>query len=367
MRQAAPIDRKFLWLICGLTLFGLLVLLSASGPLGLSRFDDSWFFFKHQLTRGVIPGIFLFYLISRIDYKKFRPLAVPALVISVVLLVLVYIPGVGLRFGGAGRWVDLGFISFQPSEFVKVTFLVYAAAWLAARHQNKARTLNEGLLPFLGALGIVMGLLIFQPNTGSMAVIAGSALLMYFVAGAPIVWFVTLGALGFGLLALLIKLTPYRAARFMTFLHPELDPQGIGYHINQAFLAIGSGGLFGLGYGHSRQKYMYLPEVAGDSVFAVMAEELGFFLAVMFLAVMALFVNRCYLLARHSTDDFGRFLVTGIGSWIAIQTILNVSSMIGLLPMTGVTLPFVSYGSSAMMALAIGLGIVASVSRQSRV
>lgn len=367
MRQVEPIDKKFLWLVSGLTVFGLLVLLSASGPLGLSRFNDTWFFFKQQLTKGIIPGIFIFYIISRIDYRKFRPLAVPALIASIVLLILVYIPGIGLRFGGAGRWVDVGFISFQPSEFVKVTFLVYVAAWLAARHQNKARTLEEGLLPFLAALGIVMGLLILQPNTGSMAVITGSALLMYFVAGAPVAWFVTLGLGGFGLIALLIKVTPYRAARFMTFLHPELDPQGIGYHINQAFLAIGSGGLFGLGYGHSRQKYMYLPEVAGDSVFAIMAEELGFFLILLFLAALALLVDRCLFIGRNSADDFGRFLATGIGCWFGIQAVLNVSSMIGLMPMTGVTLPLVSYGSSAMIALAIGLGIVASVSRQARI
>ncbi|MBI5655215.1 cell division protein FtsW [Candidatus Uhrbacteria bacterium] len=367
MRHVAPIDKKFLALVAGLSIFGLLMLLSASGPLGLQHFGDTWFFFKQQLTKGFIPGIFLFFIFSRIDYRRLQPLAIPALVASIVLLVMVYVPGLGLRFGGAGRWVNLGPISFQPSEFVKVTFLVYAAAWLAARHDNKARTLQEGLFPFLAALGIVMGLLIMQPNTGSMTVITMSALLTYFIAGAPIGWFVTLGMMGVALIALLIKVTPYRAARFMTFLHPELDPQGIGYHINQAFLAIGSGGLFGVGYGHSRQKYLYLPEVAGDSIFAVMAEELGFFMMVAFLVAMAFLVNRCLAIARGAPDVFGRFLATGIGCWIAVQTILNVSSMIGLMPITGVTLPFVSYGSSALAALAIGMGIMASVSRQSRV
>ncbi len=367
MRQVAAIDKKFLALVAGLSIFGLLMLLSASGPLGLQRFGDTWFFFKQQLTKGFIPGIFLFFIFSRIDYRKLQPLAIPALVASVLLLILVYIPGVGLRFGGAGRWVNLWFISFQPSEFVKVTFLVYAAAWLAARHEHKAKTLQEGLFPFLTALGVVMILLILQPNTGSMTVITVSALLTYFIAGAPIGWFVALGMMGVSLIALLIKITPYRAARFMTFLHPELDPQGIGYHINQAFLAIGSGGLFGVGYGHSRQKYLYLPEVNGDSIFAVMAEELGFFIMVGFLAAMALLVNRCLIIARGAPDVFGRFLATGIGCWIAVQTILNVASMIGLMPITGVTLPFVSYGSSALAALAIGMGIMASVSRQSRI
>ncbi len=165
---------------------------------------------------------------------------------------------------------------------------------------------------------------------------------------------------------LLIKISPYRAARFTTFLHPELDPNGVGYHINQAFLAIGSGGLFGFGYGHSRQKYLYLPEVAGDSIFAVMAEELGFVLTLCFLVVLAAFVWRCFVIAKQAPDAFGTFLATGVGSWVALQAFFNVASMIGLMPITGVTLPFLSYGSSAFLALSVGCGIVASISRYAR-
>lgn len=366
MRGIASIDRGLLLALSGITLFGLFMLLSVSGPLGYQHFGDSWYFFKHQVSYGILPGIFVFLFCSRIEYRKLKPFAVAALILSIILLILVYIPGVGLRFGGAGRWVKIWFIAFQPSEFVKVTFLMYVAAWLAARHETKAKTLNEGLLPFISALGVIMLLLVLQPNTGSMSVITGSALLMYFIAGAPIGWFAALGATGAGLVALLIKLTPYRAARFMTFLHPELDPQGIGYHINQAFLAIGSGGLFGLGYGHSRQKYLYLPEVAGDSIFAVIAEEMGFVVTIILILAFAYLVYRCLQIARHAPDDFGKFLATGIGSWIAIQMVLNVASMLGLVPMTGVTLPFISYGSSSLIALAVGMGLVASISRQSR-
>ncbi|MCC7357245.1 putative lipid II flippase FtsW [Candidatus Uhrbacteria bacterium] len=362
-----PIDRIFLILFGVIILFGLIMLLSASGPLGIQKFGDSWFFFKHQLTRGIIPGAFIFFILSYIDYRKWKPFALVALIVSIVLLLLVYVPGIGLRFGGAGRWVSIGPIAFQPSEFVKVTFLIYVAAWLAAKHEHKAKTLYEGLFPFLAALGLVMFLLIKQPNTGSMSVIVGSALLTYFVAGAPIVWFAFLGIGVVGLVALLIKLTPYRAARFMTFLHPELDPMGQGYQINQALLAIGSGGPFGLGYGHSRQKYLYLPEVAGDSVFAVIGEELGFVLTVGFLCLFAWFVYRCFSIARQAPDEFGRFLGTGIASWFAIQTIFNIASMTALMPITGVTLPFVSYGSSAMVSLCIGAGLLASISRYSKV
>jgi cell division protein FtsW len=366
-RTARPIDKMFLGLVIGLTLFGLVMLLSASGPLALSKTGDSWYYFKHQMLNGMIPGIFAFVVLSYFDYRKLKYLALPALILSIGLLLLVYIPGVGTRLGGAGRWVHFGALSFQPSEFVKVTFLIYVAAWLSTQRERRASNLQEGLLPFLSVLGIVILLLILQPNTGSMAVIAGASLIVYFVAGAPLGWFAALVGLGLGLIALLIKITPYRTQRLMTFLHPELDPQGVGYHINQAFLAIGSGGPFGLGYGHSRQKYSYLPEVAGDSIFAVLAEELGFFLSVAFIAALALLVKRCFTIAQSADTEFGRFLAAGIGGWIAIQTVLNVGSMIGLLPITGVTLPLVSYGSSALVATAAGLGIVASISRQSRI
>ena len=365
MRDTGRIDPTFLSLLVGITLFGLLMLLSASGPLALQKFGDSWYFFKHQLLVGILPGTVLFFVLSRMDYRMLKPYAFPCFVLSVILLLLVYVPGLGLRLLGAGRWVSLGPIAFQPSEFVKVTFLIYVAGWLAVRHEGKARTLEEGLYPFLGSLGIITFLLIMQPNTGSMSVIAGAALLSYFIAGGKISWFVSLATLGLAGFWLLITRSPYRAARFMTFLHPELDPQGIGYHVNQAFLAVGSGGLFCVGYVHSRQKFLYLPETAGDSIFAVMAEEMGFLMCAAFLCAMALLVYRCYLIARNAPDDFGRFLATGIGSWIAIQTVFNVSSMIGLMPITGVTLPFVSYGSSAMIALAVGAGLIASISRQS--
>lgn len=366
MRSGSP-DRVTQWLMVGLMVFGFVMLLSASGPLGFQHFGDSMYYIKHQLLYGALPGLILFGLASIFDYRLLRPLALPALVATIVLLVLVYVPGVGLLIGGSSRWVKIGPISFQPSEFVKVTFLIYVAAWLASRLERDRNTVERGLLPFLLVLSVVLFLLIKQPNTGSMMVIASSSLLAYFVAGAPVGWFIGLGALAAALVAFLVNVTPYRAARFMTFLHPELDPQGIGYHINQAFLAIGSGGLFGLGYGLSRQKYLYLPEVAGDSIFAVMAEELGFLMVVAFIGAIGYLVWRIFAIAKRAPDMFGTCLAAGIGSWIAMQTFFNIASMIGLMPITGVTLPFVSYGSSAFIALAIGCGIVISISRQSRV
>src|SRR3989344_4969222 len=319
-------DRLLAGLIIGLSLFGLAMLLSASGPVAFQQYSDPLHFVRRQVLLGLLPGAMAFFILSRLDYRFLRTFAFPALVGSLILLVLVFIPGFGLKFGGSHSWLSLG--------------------------------------SFLGALGAVVLLLVLQPDTGSMSVIAATSLLMYFMSGAPIVWFVTLGAAAAAGLFLLIKLTPYRAARFMTFLHPELDPQGVGYHINQAVLAVGSGGLFGLGYGQSRQKFLYLPEVQGDSIFAVLAEELGFVVTVLFLVAVVALVWRCFTLAREAPDRFGTYLAAGVGIWIGIQTLVNAASMIGLMPITGVTLPFVSYGNSATVSLFAALGIVASISRQ---
>ena len=304
-------------------------------------------------------------MISSIDYRRFQPYVFPILVVSFILLLSVFIPGLGHTVGGATSWLNFGIFKIQPSEFVKVTFLLYAAGWLATRGAREGKTL-EGAMPFFIAVAAVMVLLMLQPDTGTMFVIILTAFIMYFAAGAPIVWFVAIGSVLAAILGILISITPYRAERFLTFLHPELDPQGFGYHINQAFLAIGSGGIFGLGYGQSRQKYLYLPEVQGDSIFAVMAEELGFIICILFLIAIGIIVWRCFMVAREAPDDFGKYICVGVGSWIAVQTFVNVASMIGVMPMTGVTLPFVSYGNSATVSLLAGLGLVAGISRHMR-
>lgn len=364
--KRGPVDKVFIWLVGGISIFGLIMLLSASGPYGYQKFGDSLYLFKHQILFGILPGIAVFLLASFFDYRKLKSLGGFFFLTSLALLVMVYLPGVGKSVGGSSRWVNVAGLAFQPSEFVKVTFLIYVASWLASKGTQNIKKLEQGLFPFLIPLAAVLILLVAQPNTGTTMVVASTAFIMYFLAGAPYAWFVGLGAVAAAGIALLIKLTPYRAARFMTFLHPELDPQGIGYHINQAYLAVGSGGLFGLGYGHSRQKFLYLPEVSGDSVFAVMAEELGFIVILIFLFVLAAIVLRCFKIAKNAPDEFGTYLAGGVGGWIAVQSILNIASMLGLMPITGVTLPFISYGSSAFIALCVGCGMVVSVSRQSR-
>ncbi|MBP7133955.1 putative lipid II flippase FtsW [Patescibacteria group bacterium] len=355
------LDPVILWVTCGLVIFGLAMLMSASGPIAVQRTGNSLFYVRNQLLKGVFPGALAFLFFSFLDYKRLKSLAFIGLIASIIALLLVYIPGIGVMINGARGWVRLGMIQFQPSEIAKLSFVIYLAAWLSTRKGDEAHRIDTGLLPFLGALGAVMLLLILQPDTGSMMVIVATALLLYFLSGAPVGWFVGLSGIGAGLLWALIKFSPYRTARFTVFLHPELDPQGIGYHINQAILAIGSGGFWGVGYGHSRQKFLYLPEVESDSISAVIAEEMGFVVIALLLSALGVLVWRCFKIAKEARDPFAAYIAAGIGGWIAVQAVVNIGSMSGLMPMTGVTLPFISYGGSAMTIMLAAMGIVAGI------
>ncbi|MBI4133487.1 putative lipid II flippase FtsW [Candidatus Uhrbacteria bacterium] len=363
--RAKP-DLVLLALIAGLVVFGMVMLASASGPLGLARFGDAYYFVKHQLLYGVVPGVIALLVMMRIPYRVWKRAALPLLVFSIVLLVLVFIPGIRAEFGTARSWIQLGPFSMQPSEVVKLTFLLYLAAWLEVRGEAGVRSFRTGLVPFLVVLGAVMGLLILQPDTGSMSIIVIESLVVYFIAGAALPHLIAIGGGGLALLALLIKISPYRAARLMTFLHPELDPQGVGYHINQALLAAGSGGLLGLGLGHSRQKFQYLPEVQGDSIFAVMAEELGFLFGAAFIALLLLLLWRGLRTVAEAPDQFGKLVGVGILTWITFQAFLNIGAMIGIMPLTGVPLPFVSYGGTALVTVLAASGVLLNISKHRR-
>jgi len=357
------VDFVLLALVGGLLLFGLAMLMSASGPLGFEQFGDTYWFVKHQLLYGVTPGLLGMFIMSCIPFTFWRKMAGILLIVSIVLLILVFIPGVGADFGTAHSWIAIGGFSFQPAEIVKLTFLLYLAAWFERRADAGVKDANTGLIPFVSVLGIIMLLMILQPDIGTMAVIVMIALAVYFVAGAPWPHLLLLGSGGAALFFLLIRLAPYRAARFTTFLHPELDPQGVGYHINQALLAIGSGGFFGMGYGHSRQKFQYLPEVAGDSIFAVIAEELGFLFTVAMIGVYAFFAKRMLRVASLAPDKFSQFVVVGVMTWILFQAFVNIGAMLALMPITGIPLSFISYGGTALVTMLSAMGIVLNISR----
>lgn len=357
-------DYAILGLMGFLVLFGFLMLASASGPLGYDRFADSYYFVKHQLIFGLVPGILGFLVMLRVPYMLWKRYAAHFLLLTFLLLIVVFIPGLAADIGTAHSWISIGgLFSVQPSEFVKLTLLVYLAAWLSGKSEEKLAHFQEGFLPFVAVLSGVALLMILQPDVGTLAIIGAIAVTVYFAGGAALHWLSLIFISGLVTLGLLIRLAPYRLARFTTFLNPELDPLGIGYHVNQALLAIGSGGIIGLGYGHSRQKFQYLPEVASDSIFAVISEELGFIFAAALVVLFALLIWRMIKVAEGAPDRFGKLLVVGVAAWIGIQAFVNIGAMMAILPITGVPLPFISYGGTSLaMSLTI-MGLVLNVSR----
>ncbi len=345
---------------------GMIMLSSASAVLSFQKFGTPYYYVVHQLLFGVLPGLVLLFAASRIDYHLWRPFALPFLLFSIGLLVLVFLPGIGYEFGGARRWVHLGPLLFQPSELAKLSFILYLAVWLSSKGVKHIQNFAYGFLPFSVMTGTLALLVILQPDVGTMGVIALIAFSMYFIGGAALPHLAIAATAGVTLLIILIRSAEYRFKRFMTFLHPELDPLGIGYHINQALLAIGSGGIFGRGFGHSRQKFAYLPEVTGDSIFAIIAEEMGFIFALLFIGLFVFLAVRGLRIARNAPDDFGKFIAIGIVAWIAFQAFINIAAMLSLLPLTGIPLPFVSYGGSSMRVSLFAIGILINISRQGK-
>lgn len=354
-------DAALILIVIAIVLFGLVALSSASTVVSYQQYHDSAYLLKRQLL-SILIGVLAFAAMYRINLALLRRWALPLLIGSIALLVAVFIPGIGLELLGARRWIHFGSMTVQPSEFVKLAFLIYLARWLEER-RTALHDRAYGLWPFLALLGLVALLILQQPDLGTMGIITAIALSSYFVAGGPIRDFLLIGGLAVTGFVVLVKTAPYRAARFLVFLNPQLDPQGIGYHINQALLAIGTGGLFGLGLGHSRQKFNYLPEAAGDSIFAIVAEELGLIIATGLVILYAAFLVRGYAIARRAPDTFTKVVATGITTWIGFQALMNMAALSGIVPLTGVPLPFVSYGGTAIIVSLAGVGLLANISR----
>jgi len=353
-------------LTCILVVFGLVMLSSASVVKSFEHKGNNYYYFIHQLLSGAIPGIAVLLIASFIDYRKWKRFAAPLLFITLILLILVLIPGITVEAGGARRWINLGPLSLQPTEIAKLTFLLYLTTWIEKREKG-IKDFNTGFLPFISIVGIVCFLIMLEPDLGTMSVIVFSAIVVYYIAGARLSHLALLGVSGVALITLLIKTAPYRLARFTVFLNPELDPSGIGYQINQALLAVGSGGLFGKGLGRSVQKYNYLPEVTGDSIFAVIAEELGFFRIIFLLILFALFGIIGFTISKRAPDFYGRILAAGITTWIVFQAFVNIAAMLSLVPLTGIPLPFISYGGTALLVSLSAVGILINIGRQADV
>ncbi len=360
MRRHHP-DLLIMLCLGFLVIFGLLALASASSNLGQTKFDDSFYYLKHQIISGLAFGILGFALTYNLYYRRYQNIAWILLLISLVLVALVFTP-LGLKEGGAERWVKIGPVTFQPAEFLKLTVILYFAAWLAGQ-TDRSRTFLKGFLPFFIVLGAVAGLLLKQPTTTTVVIIAAASLILYFVSGAKLSYVAGVAVLGMLVLGAAILITPYRFQRIASFLDPASSPLGGGYHINQAQIAIGAGKLFGVGYGQSTTKINFLPEPIGDSIFAVVAEELGFVGSVALISIFLLLVMRILLLARRVKDRFGKLVLIGFGVIIGLQVFINIGAISGLLPLTGVPLPFISYGGTALMVFMTMGGIVANISR----
>jgi len=336
-----------------LLLLGIIAVYDASVYEAFVEFNDKFHFARQQLIWAAV-GLLLLFITSRLPTSLFKRLATPVFLLALLMMVLVLIPGLGYQVQGARRWLRLGGIQLQPSEFLKPALIFYLAAWLQE---------ERPLLSFLFIMALVLGLTLLQPDLGTTVVLATTGFLLYYLAGAntPSILVLFLGGLALG--ALLILSSPYRRERLSTFLDPTQDPLGSSYHINQVLIALGSGGWTGVGLGRSRQKYRYLPEATTDSIFAIIAEETGFLGASLVIALLAALSFIGLRLAHRSENSFHQLLAGGISGWLAIQTLLNISAMVALVPLTGVPLPLISYGGSSLLTTLTSLGVLASVAR----
>jgi cell division protein FtsW len=355
-------DRQILIYLSILLIGGLVLLLSASSPLGYSKFQNSYFFVKKQILFGLIPGLVLFIFFSRLNYLQWKKWAWIVYGLSLLLLSLVFINGVGVVLHGARSWLNIGGFSFQPSELAKLCVIIMLSHLLTDQKRDWSNW-QTSILPVLAVLSPIVLLVLLQPDVGTLSILAVSIFVILYVAKIPNQYLVILGALGMILFLALLLVASYRVDRLNTFLHPELDPNGKGYQINQAKLAIGSGGFWGLGYQQSRQKYQYLPEVNADSIFAILAEEMGFIVSGGLIVLVLLIGWRGLKIAAAAPEEFGKLMVSGIVVWIVWQAFLNIGGIMNALPLTGVPLPLVSHGGSSYMMTLAALGIVMNVSR----
>ncbi len=353
------IDYPFLILVIVLMAIGLLMVFSSSYAAAYYENKSSTYYFTRQAIFAVV-GITVMLVISCMDYRRFRVFSPLLLVVSIVLLILVLFIGTGNY--GEKRWINLGFIQFQPSELAKVAVIFFFSSMISV-YSEKMRTFRYGVLPFVIILAIMAGLMFLEPHLSGAVLIVGVGAALMFIGGTHWAWFAgAIGAAGVAGAAA-ISFLDYARQRVQTWLNPFSDPRGDGYQIIQSLYAIGSGGMLGLGFGNSRQKYLYLPEAHNDFIFAIVCEELGFVGATIIMVLFALLIIRGYWIAMHARDKFGALLAAGITTMVALQTFLNIGVVTGVLPVTGASLPFFSYGGTALLILLAEMGVVLSVSR----
>lgn len=361
--RLAP-DYWLLGSILGLLAIGLVMVYSAGSVLAFHDYGDSFYFVKRQLLFAVLGVVSLVFMMN-LDYRILRKYAKIGLILCFALLVIVLIPGIGVVRGGARSWLGISSFGIQPSEFMKLGMILFLSYWLS-KEDYRITDFTKGLLPPLGMIGLAFGLIMLQPDLGTGTVMFGASLLIVFTAGARIRHLAGLAAVGVIGFVGLILAAPYRLQRITAFLDPWSDPLGAGYQIIQSLYAIGPGGLAGLGLGMSRQKYSYVPEPQTDFIFSILAEETGFIGGLLVLLLFLILVWRGMRVAMTVDDTFGSLLAVGIVGMVGVQVVINIGVVIGLMPVTGITLPLISYGGSSLTLMLTALGILLNLSRYAR-
>lgn len=359
VRKSQEINHKLdlLFLICVicLSLFGLLMVYDASQFEAFQLFNDKYYFVRQQ-SISLIAGIIALTFFSFLNYHNLKKIAHIFLFFSLFLLILVFIPNLGISAYGAQRWLNFGFITLQPAEIIKMAAIIFLANLFSKQFK---------LTPFLILIAVVIVIVgVLQKDLGSAVVFTAIAFGMYFIAGAPLKHLCVVAIIGLVTIIGLILIAPYRIKRILAFMDPFSDPQGYSYHITQILIALGSGGLTGLGIGQSRQKFAYIPEVATDSIFSIIGEEFGFLGSFVVIILFGIIIYRGFKIAEKSPDIFGKLLAAGLIIWIGAQTVVNLSAMVSLMPLTGVPLPFISFGGSALLVNLIAAGILLNISKQ---
>ncbi|SFL28513.1 putative lipid II flippase FtsW [Halanaerobium salsuginis] len=360
MKKKLP-DLILLFTILALIVCGLIMILSASSVKADKTYGDSYYFFKKQL-QYLIVAIVISAVIYKLKYKKLLDLAPYLLLLSFITLLLVLIPGVGRVAGGSRRWLPLGPINFQPSELAKLTVIIYLAAYIN-RNRDKMKSFINGILPPLVVVGVLFLLILAEPDLGTGIAIAAVSGIMIFVGGINLALLSLISVFSVIVFVIFIYIEPYRRARVKTFLNPWNDPLDTGYHIIQSLLALGSGGLLGVGIGNSHQKFLYLPEPGTDFIFAVLGEEFGLLGTLFVVSLYFLLAWRGLRIASKVDDTFAAMLAVGITSMVIIQAIINMGVVSSLLPVTGITLPLISYGGSSLVVNIMALALLLNISR----
>jgi cell division protein FtsW len=362
MGKDNTVDFTLVFTVVLLVIIGIIMVFSSSSASAYYAHGDSYFFLKRQMMWAVLGFISMFVL-SNFNYERYERLSKYILVAGLLSLFTVFIPGLGVTLNGATRWIAIGGNTIQPSEFAKIAVIIYTASALG-RKKDDIRSFVKGITPFLIVAGLVFGLIMLQPDFSTGVSIIALVFIMVFIAGANIGHLLGLTLPGFAALIMLIAAEPYRMERWTSFIDPFRDPRDSGYQIIQSLYALGSGGLFGLGLGRSRQKFFYIPLPQNDFIFSIIGEELGFIGAATVVFLFMLLIWRGIRIAIHAPDFFGGMLASGIIAMIAIQVIMNIAVVTSSMPVTGIPLPFISSGGSSLFFTLSAIGILLNISRK---